>query len=143
MKDGGIRNGQFGSNINTANVIAAMFIATGQDPASTAEASWTHLTSELDPVTRDLKMSLYIPSLPVGTVGGGTGYNIEAMQAYVDVPTFFSKVYLVDLSPSLLKVARSRFDRLGWDVCIVCTDARTFRLEDYKDRHDFQKDGNA
>jgi hydroxymethylglutaryl-CoA reductase len=74
LKEGGIRNGQFGSNINTANVIAAMFISTGQDPASTAEASWTHLTSELDPVTKDLRMSLFIPSLPVGTVGGGTGY---------------------------------------------------------------------
>ncbi len=62
-------------------------------------------------------------------IGGGTGYNIEAMQAYLDVPTFFSKVYLVDLSPSLLEVARKRFDRLGWDVKIVCQDARTFRLQ--------------
>ena len=64
-------------------------------------------------------------------IGGGTGYNIEAMQAYVDVPTFFEKVFLVDLSPSLLQVARRRFSRLGWDVEIVCQDARTFRLEDY------------
>lgn len=61
-------------------------------------------------------------------IGGGTGYNIEAMQAYLDVPTFFRKIFLVDLSPSLLKVARKRFDRLGWDVEIVCQDARTFRL---------------
>ena len=61
-------------------------------------------------------------------VGGGTGYNIEAMQAYLDVPTFFSKVYLVDLSPSLLDVARGRFRRLGWDVEIICQDARTFQL---------------
>jgi NADP-dependent 3-hydroxy-3-methylglutaryl-CoA reductase len=74
LKEGGIRNGQFGSNINTANVIAAMFISTGQDPASVAESSWTHLTSELDRDTGDLRMSLYIPSLAVGTVGGGTGY---------------------------------------------------------------------
>lgn len=61
-------------------------------------------------------------------IGGGTGYNIEAMQAYLDVPTFFERVYLVDLSPSLLEVASKRFDRLGWDVEIVCQDARTFRL---------------
>ena len=61
-------------------------------------------------------------------IGGGTGYNIEAMQAHLDVPTFFSKVYLVDLSPSLLEVARKRFDRLGWDIAIVCEDARSFRL---------------
>ena len=65
-------------------------------------------------------------------IGGGTGYNIEAMQAYVDVPTFFAKVYLVDLSPSLLEVAKKRFDRLGWNVKIVCQDARAFRLESYE-----------
>lgn len=65
-------------------------------------------------------------------IGGGTGYNIEAMQVYLDVPTFFAKVYLVDLSPSLLEVARKRFDRLGWKVEIVCQDARTFRLENYE-----------
>ncbi|KAI9870567.1 MAG: hypothetical protein M1830_004092, partial [Pleopsidium flavum] len=64
-------------------------------------------------------------------IGGGTGYNIEAMQAYVDVPSFFSNVYLVDLSPSLCEVARKRFVRLGWkNVTVVCEDARTFRLED-------------
>ena len=65
-------------------------------------------------------------------IGGGTGYNVEAMQAYLDVPNFFAKVYLVDLSPSLLEVARKRFDRLGWNVEIVCQDARTFRLENYE-----------
>ncbi|CCF34989.1 hydroxymethylglutaryl-CoA reductase [Colletotrichum higginsianum] len=76
-KEGGIRNGQFGSNFNTTNIIAAMFISTGQDPASVAEGSSSHLTSELDPVTKNLTMSLYIPSLPVGTVGGGTGYSTQ------------------------------------------------------------------
>ena len=55
------------------------------------------------------------------------------MQAFVDVPSFFESVYLVDLSPSLLEVARKRFDRLGWDVRIVHADARSFRLEDYED----------
>ncbi|KAF5234376.1 hypothetical protein FANTH_12156 [Fusarium anthophilum] len=71
IKEGGIRNGQFGSNVSTINIIAAMFIVTGQDPASTAEACWSHLTSELDPKTGALTMSLYLPSLPVGTIGGG------------------------------------------------------------------------
>ncbi|KAF4472571.1 hydroxymethylglutaryl-coenzyme A reductase [Fusarium albosuccineum] len=77
LKEGGIRNGQFGSNINSVNVIAAMFISTGQDPASTAEASWSHLTTELDAETGDLTMSLYFPSLPVGTIGGGTGFPMQ------------------------------------------------------------------
>ncbi|KJR81793.1 3-amino-3-carboxypropyl transferase [Sporothrix schenckii 1099-18] len=66
-------------------------------------------------------------------VGGGTGWNIEAMAAHVDVPNFFSSVYLVDFSPSLCAVARKRFARLGWtNVHVICEDARKFRLEDYE-----------
>ncbi|GAB1310214.1 3-amino-3-carboxypropyl transferase [Madurella fahalii] len=66
-------------------------------------------------------------------VGGGTGWNIEAMSQFVDVPEFFSSVYLVDFSPSLCEVARKRFARLGWtNVRVVCEDARKFRLEDYE-----------
>ncbi|KAF7902650.1 hypothetical protein EAF00_002553 [Botryotinia globosa] len=67
-------------------------------------------------------------------IGGGTGWNIEAMSEYVSVPEFFSSVYLVDFSPSLCDVARKRFKRLGWkNVKVVCQDARTFRLEDHED----------
>ncbi|KAK1970587.1 hypothetical protein LY78DRAFT_221407 [Colletotrichum sublineola] len=66
-------------------------------------------------------------------IGGGTGWNIEAMSSFVNVPEFFSSVYLVDFSPSLCEVARQRFERLGWNnVKIVCEDARKFRLEDYE-----------
>ncbi|KAM0364339.1 hypothetical protein ACHAPK_010726 [Fusarium culmorum] len=77
LKEGGIRNGQFGSNVNTVNIVAAMFIATGQDPASTAEACWSHLTSDLDRKTGELTMSLYMPSLSVGVIGGGTGLPMQ------------------------------------------------------------------
>ncbi|KAE8443270.1 hypothetical protein EG329_002058 [Mollisiaceae sp. DMI_Dod_QoI] len=66
-------------------------------------------------------------------IGGGTGWNIEAMSEFVDVEEFFSSVYLVDFSPSLCEVARKRFTRLGWkNVKVVCQDARTFRLEDHE-----------
>ncbi|GKZ94688.1 hypothetical protein AnigIFM59636_008070 [Aspergillus niger] len=62
-------------------------------------------------------------------IGGGTGYNIEAMSTFLPVKDFFSRVYLVDLSPSLCEVARQRFERLGWkNVHVVCQDARSFRL---------------
>jgi betaine lipid synthase len=55
------------------------------------------------------------------------------MSEFVDVPDFFSSVYLVDFSPSLCEVARKRFNRLGWkNVKVVCQDARTFRLEDHE-----------
>lgn len=55
------------------------------------------------------------------------------MASFVDVPHFFSAVYLVDFSPSLCEVARKRFARLGWsNVKVVCEDARRFNLEDYE-----------
>jgi hydroxymethylglutaryl-CoA reductase len=66
-KEGGIRNGQFGCNINTANIIAAMFISCGQYAASVAEGSWSHLTPEYDWTTKDLRLSMFFPSLPVRT----------------------------------------------------------------------------
>jgi betaine lipid synthase len=51
------------------------------------------------------------------------------MNAFLPVDRFFSHVYLVDLSPSLLEVARQRFERLGWkNVSVICRDARAFRL---------------
>ena len=51
------------------------------------------------------------------------------MGAFVPVESFFSHVYVVDLSPSLCDVARQRFARLGWkNVTVVCQDARKFRL---------------
>lgn len=68
-------------------------------------------------------------------VGGGTGYNIEQMAQFLDVPNFFGTVYLVDLSPSLCSVARDRFTRLGWkNVQVLCQDARNFRLNDLHEK---------
>lgn len=55
------------------------------------------------------------------------------MAHFVNVPEFFSAVYLVDFSPSLCEVARKRFARLGWEnVKVICEDARKFKLEDYE-----------
>lgn len=39
----------------------------------------------------------------------------------------FEKVILVDLTPSLCKIAEERFKRRGWDnVIVLCKDAATF-----------------
>lgn len=73
----GIRNGIQGYNINTANILAAMFIATGQDAASILEGGWAQLTFEYNDESGDLTASVFFPSLPVGTVGGGTGYETQ------------------------------------------------------------------
>jgi hydroxymethylglutaryl-CoA reductase len=63
-----------GQNINTANAMAATFISCGQDAASVFQSGWSHLTADLDEETKVLTLSLYIPSLLAGTVGGGTHY---------------------------------------------------------------------
>jgi hydroxymethylglutaryl-CoA reductase (NADPH) len=60
----------YGSNAHMANVLAAIFIATGQDPAQVVEGSMGMTTCEV--VDGDLYISVRIPSLEVGTVGGGT-----------------------------------------------------------------------
>ncbi|KAI9726206.1 MAG: hypothetical protein M1828_001879 [Chrysothrix sp. TS-e1954] len=65
-------------------------------------------------------------------IGGGTGYNIEQMQQFLDVPATFEAIFLVDLSPSLCKVAEDRFRRLGWkNVNVICDDARSVDLDKY------------
>ncbi|KAK9452997.1 hypothetical protein V1511DRAFT_463368 [Dipodascopsis uninucleata] len=61
-------------------------------------------------------------------IGGGTGWNIERMNEYRKIEEF-SAVYLVDLSPSLCKVARTRFEARGWkNVHVICADAAAFQL---------------
>jgi hydroxymethylglutaryl-CoA reductase (NADPH) len=60
----------YGFNAHVANMLAAVFIATGQDPAHVVEGSMAFTTAEV--VEGDLYVSLRLPSLEVGTVGGGT-----------------------------------------------------------------------
>jgi betaine lipid synthase len=59
------------------------------------------------------------------------------MDNYLDVPKFFRGVYLVDLTPSLLKIAQARFERLGWrNVKVICIDCHFSNLEDYEGPYD-------
>ncbi len=60
----------YGMNSHVANIIAAMFIATGQDPAQVVEASMGIVSAEI--IDEDLYFSLTLPSLEIGTTGGGT-----------------------------------------------------------------------
>ncbi|KAG0056251.1 hypothetical protein BGZ83_005806 [Gryganskiella cystojenkinii] len=56
-------------------------------------------------------------------LGGGTGWNIEHMNSHFPINRF-ERVYLVDLCPSLCKVARERFQKFGWtNVVVICDDA--------------------
>lgn len=67
-------------------------------------------------------------------IGGGTGYNIEKLNEILPIVDNFSRIYLVDLSPSLLAIACKRFEALGLNhiVKVVCMDARQFRIEDFE-----------
>ncbi len=68
---GSIMSGSLGFNAHFANIISAIFIATGQDPAHVVEGSLGVTTAEVLE-NGDLYFSIYLPSLVVGTVGGGT-----------------------------------------------------------------------
>ncbi|KAF8446920.1 3-amino-3-carboxypropyl transferase [Terfezia claveryi] len=67
-------------------------------------------------------------------IGGGTGYNVEKLNEILPIEEYFSSIYVVDLSPSLLAIARKRFEALGLDhiVKVVCMDVRKFRIEDFE-----------
>ena len=68
---GSMMSGSLGFNSHFANIAAAIFAATGQDLAHVTEASLGVTSAEiLD--NGDLYFSIYLPSLIVGTVGGGT-----------------------------------------------------------------------
>jgi hydroxymethylglutaryl-CoA reductase (NADPH) len=68
---GGIMSGMVGTQGHYANGLAAMFIACGQDAACVAEAAVGNTRMELT-AERDLYVSVTLPNLIMGTVGGGT-----------------------------------------------------------------------
>jgi hydroxymethylglutaryl-CoA reductase (NADPH) len=68
----GFMSGITNNGLHAVNGITAMFIATGQDVANVAESSYGLLYAEVTP-EGNLYGSYTIPSLIVGTFGGGTG----------------------------------------------------------------------
>ena len=64
--------GSLGFNGHFANIVAALFLATGQDMAHVVEGSLGVTTAEVERIG-DLFFSIYLPDLMVGTIGGGTG----------------------------------------------------------------------
>ncbi|MBN2368404.1 hydroxymethylglutaryl-CoA reductase [Candidatus Woesearchaeota archaeon] len=67
--------GSLGYNAHFANIIAAMFIATGQDAAHTVDGSLGFTTVEK---TEDgVNFTITLAGLQVGTIGGGTGLKTQ------------------------------------------------------------------
>ena len=67
---GSALSGSMGFNAQFANVIAALFIATGQDAAHVVEGSVGMTIVEVR--KKEVYVAVHLPSLMVGTVGGGT-----------------------------------------------------------------------
>ncbi len=67
--------GSYGFNAHFANVIAAFYLATGQDLGHVVEGSmgFTEMATE----GKGLKASVTLPCVQVGTVGGGTGLGTQ------------------------------------------------------------------
>ncbi|EXJ83297.1 hydroxymethylglutaryl-CoA reductase (NADPH) [Capronia coronata CBS 617.96] len=59
-----------GFNAHAANIVAAMFLATGQDPAQVVESG--NCITVMKNNNGNLQISVSMPSLEVGTIGGGT-----------------------------------------------------------------------
>ncbi|KAI0790504.1 3-hydroxy-3-methylglutaryl-coenzyme A reductase [Abortiporus biennis] len=61
-----------GFNAHAANILTAVFLATGQDPAQNVESSNCMTLMEPTNNGEDLLMTVSMPCIEVGTVGGGT-----------------------------------------------------------------------
>lgn len=70
-----------GFNAHAANLVTAVFLACGQDPAQNVESS--NCITLIDKVDDDLKISVSMPSIEVGTIGGGT--ILEPQGAMLDL----------------------------------------------------------
>ena len=67
-------SGSLSYNAHYANMVAAIFLATGQDAAHVVEGSLGITTAEAR--DGDLYFSVNLPDLPVATVGGGTSLEV-------------------------------------------------------------------
>ena len=90
---GSVSSGTMAYNAHFANIVAALFLATGQDIAHTVEGSLG--TTYAESRDGDLYFSVSLPDLPVATVGGGTrletaseGLNLLGLKGSGNVDTF-------------------------------------------------------
>ncbi|KAF8406750.1 hypothetical protein HHK36_008842 [Tetracentron sinense] len=61
-----------GFNAHASNIVSAVFLATGQDPAQNVESSHCITMMEAFKGGKDLHISVTMPCIEVGTIGGGT-----------------------------------------------------------------------
>ena len=73
---GSIAAGSLGFNAHYANVLAALFIATGQDPAQVVEGS-LGITCIESRGPDSVFASVFLPDCPLGAIGGGTALDTQ------------------------------------------------------------------
>lgn len=76
LKAGSALAGAIGKNLHAGNIIAALYLATGQDPAHVSEGSLadTTVTARGD----GLDIEVRVPAIIVGVRGGGTGLPAQS-----------------------------------------------------------------
>jgi hydroxymethylglutaryl-CoA reductase (NADPH) len=67
-----------GFNAHAANILTAVYLATGQDPAQNVESSNCITLMKAINQGQDLHISCTMPSIEVGTLGGGTALPPQA-----------------------------------------------------------------
>lgn len=117
---GSAMSGSMGFNAQYANVVGAMYLATGQDIAHVVEGSSGITTAEIK--GKDLSVDVYLPSVMLGTVGGGNENpsqkeamsllginNVEEFAKVVSVATLAGEISLIaSLSEGSLARAHQR-----------------------------------
>ncbi|OAD05467.1 hypothetical protein MUCCIDRAFT_116745, partial [Mucor lusitanicus CBS 277.49] len=71
-----------GFNAHAANILTAIYLATGQDPAQNVESSMCITLMKAVNNDKDLNISCTMPCIEVGTIGGGT--ILPPQQAMLD-----------------------------------------------------------
>ncbi|KKG07481.1 hydroxymethylglutaryl-CoA reductase (NADPH) [Methanosarcina sp. 2.H.A.1B.4] len=105
---GSARAGAMGFNAHAANIIAAVYLACGQDAAHVVEGSTAITSMELTKYG-EIHCSVTLPALPIGTVGGGTGLgtqrdclNILGVAGAGDVPGINSRKFAEIVASAVL-----------------------------------------
>jgi hydroxymethylglutaryl-CoA reductase (NADPH) len=83
--------GALGANGHSANVIAALYLATGQDIAHAVEGSLA--TTTVEPMNDGIRIAVHLPAILIGVIGGGTQLPAQktALSIVTHEPTALKK----------------------------------------------------
>tara|TARA_B000000557_G_C20784301_1_gene447960 strand:- start:194 stop:1330 length:1137 start_codon:yes stop_codon:yes gene_type:complete len=103
--------GTYGNGLHISNALTALYLATGQDTACVAENSIAHF--DIERKDKGLKFKLTLPSLTIGTVGGGT--RLEMQKQNLNLIDCLNEKYS---SRKLAEIIASA--TLGLEISLAC-----------------------